>query len=242
LEDNLIPQIFKVGEWGWRKLYMPPHVAEKRNNIITVLGLKLINKNLDPLTLKNNSIVLITGDGNTLSKEVREFESWNIPHDLYAVNRSLLFHQRQVDHWAAIDIEESCWFAQNVTFAQQPNKNIKRHTIGECSMAYDIYWEMDYPWENDFQRRVFVGNSGYFAVLTAIHIGYEKIILAGMPLNTESHWYETDKEKGPNWRGLTYIQWMDFKMKSPNAEKVKSLGGYSAFILGIATKDWINGS
>ena len=236
------PQILKIAEWGWRKLYMPPEVAEKRNNIITVLGLVLVNKGLDPTSLKNNPIVFITGDGNTLQKEAKEFESWGIPHDLYAVNRSLLYHQRQVDHWAAIDIEESCWFAQNVTWAQQQGKAIKRHTIGECSIAYDVYWQMDYPWENDFQRRVFVGNSGYFAVLTAIHMGYEKIVLAGMPLNMEPHWYEQDTEPGPHWRGLTYTQWMDFKMKSPHADKVRSLGGYTAFILGTATKEWLNGS
>jgi hypothetical protein len=35
---------------------------------------------------------------------------------------------------------------------------------------------------------------------------------------------------------------MDFKMIVPEAENVRSMSGYSAFILGKAEKDWVNGS
>ena len=227
------------GQWGWRKLYIPPEEGRKRKNIITVTSLKLINKNLDLNTIRSSDTVLITGDGQTLHDEVREFESWGVPHDLYATNRSLIWHNRQVDHWAAIDIEEGYWFAENITFNVMPKKNVMRHTIGEIPNAYDIWWEMDYPWENEYQRRVFVGNTGYFAVLTALAMGYKKIVLAGMPLDNKPHWYEPDSEIGPNWNGLTYIQWMDFAMKVPEAKQVHSMGGYSAFILGKADKEWM---
>jgi hypothetical protein len=219
---------------------MPPAVARQRNNVIKVLGLKLINKGLDLSSIRRNPICLITGDGNTLQAETREFESWGVPHDLYAVNRSLIFHRRPVDHWAAIDIEESCWFTENVNKDVQNGRQIMRHTIGEIPMAYDIWWEMDYAWENDFQRRVFVGNTGYFAVLTALAMGYKKIVLAGMPLDRSPHWYEPEATTGPNWNGLTYTQWMDFKIQHQEAEKVRSFGGYSAFILGKVDKDWLN--
>lgn len=229
-----------IGSWGWRKLYMPPAVARKRNNVIKVLGLKLINKGLEVTTLRRHPVVFITGDGNTLAADVKEFESWGIPHDLYAVNRSLIFHERPVQHWAAIDIEESCWFSQNVNAKVQNGTPILRHTIGEIPVAYDIWWEMDYQWDNDFQRRVFVGNTGYFAILTALQMGYERIILGGMPMNREPHFYEPEAAEGPNWNGLTYTQWMDFKMLSPKAERVRSLGGYSAFILGQATREWLD--
>jgi hypothetical protein len=54
----------------------------------------------------------------------------------------------------------------------------------------------------------------------------------------ESCWYEDEMEDGPNWNGWCYTQWMDFKIKVPEAAGVKSMGDYSAFILGKATKDW----
>jgi hypothetical protein len=217
---------------------MPPKIARKRNNVIRVLNVKLVNNHIDWSKHCKRPLVLITGDGNTLKDDVREFESWGLPHDLYCTNRSLLFFERQIDHWAAIDIEESCWFSQNVNQKVEPDKPILRHTIGECPVAYDIWWEMDYAWENDFQRRVFVGNTGYFAILTALNMGYEKVVLAGMPIDGNPHWYEPEEKEGPNWNGLTYRQWMDFKMKHEKAGQVKSLSGYSAFILGHATKEW----
>ena len=227
-----------VGQWGWRKLFMPPHVARQRNHIVKILKLKLDNQGIDWSKVIGNPLVLITGDGGSLIDDVKEFESWGIPHDLYCCNRSLLYFQRQVDHWAAIDIEESCWFSQNVNEKVQKCKPILRHTIGECPIAYDVFWEMDYKWDNEFQRRVFVGNTGYFAILSALAMGYKKVIIGGMPIDGNPHWYEPEVTEGPNWSGLTYRQWMDFKMLSPDSDRVKSLSGYSSFILGRATKEW----
>ena len=72
-------------------------------------------------------------------------------------------------------------------------------------------------------------------------MGYQKIVLAGMPLNHGKHFYEQDEpENVVNWIGLTYTQWMDFKMKIPEqADHVRSMSGYSAFILGQANKEWL---
>ena len=62
-----------------------------------------------------------------------------------------------------------------------------------------------------------------------------------MPLDSLPHWYEDPAvHAGPNWAGHVYRQWMDFAQKVPGAENVRSMSGYSAFILGEATKDWIN--
>ena len=230
-----------IGSWGWRKVFFTPEQARKKNKLITVLNLKLCDENrrLDVTTLKKNKVVFITGDGNSLPQDVKEFMSWGIPHDLYCVNRSMLFFERQVDHWAAIDIEESTWFAENVNFKVEPERHIVRHTVGFCDISYDVGWMMDFDCTNEFQRRVFVGNTGYFALLTSLKMGYEKIVLGGMPLDNNNHWYEPEDAPGPHWNGMTYIQWMQFKIEHPEAGKVKSMGGYSAFILGKADKEWI---
>jgi hypothetical protein len=37
---------------------------------------------------------------------------------------------------------------------------------------------------------------------------------------------------------MTFAQWMDFKMFVPEADRVRSMSKYSAFILGTATKEW----
>ena len=223
-------------KWSWQKNYVPPEVQKKRNHLVNITSVRLNNpeREGDVSRFREHDTVLITGDGRSLPSDVKEFESWNIPHDLYCVNRSMLFFQRQVTHWAAVDIEEAVWFTQNVSRAVQYKRDIVRHTIGESTYAFDVYWQMDFDFENEFQRRVLTGNSGYFAVLTAIQMGYKRIIIAGMPLNMEPHWYEDEMEEGLNWNGWCYTQWMDFKEKVPEADRVKSMSGYSAFILGKA--------
>jgi hypothetical protein len=61
-----------------------------------------------------------------------------------------------------------------------------------------------------------------------------------MPLDSTPHWYEDPStNRGPNWAGHVYTQWMDFKLKVPGAANVKSMSGYSAFILGEADKKWL---
>jgi hypothetical protein len=223
--------------WTWKRFFVPPEIREERGCYLhDVMELELVTK-VDPISLKNRPLCLITGDAACLPKDVRGFENWDVPHDLYCVNRSLLFHQRQVDHWAAIDIEESAWFTQYLTKAQMPKKMPYRHTIADGSLAFDIYWQFVKKPEQ-WHGLTLTGSSGYFALLTALYMGYEKIVLAGMPLDRSPHWYD---DVSPTWGDVTYIQWMDFKMKHPLADRVRSLSGYSSVILGTATKEWVNG-
>jgi hypothetical protein len=230
----------KIG-WHWRKLYAPPHVMRMKNHLTLVSNMAVVDPGPagDVTKYPEHDIVLITGDGMCMPEDVKNFEAWRIAHDLYCVNRSMLYFERQIDHWAAIDVEESGWFAENVNFKIEPRKQIIRHTIGDGSFAYDVYWKMDIEEQNEFQRRVLVGNTGYFAILTALNMGYKKIILAGMPLNMDRCWYEPEDADGPNWMGWMYVQWIDFKMNHPLADRVKSLSGYSKFILGEATPEWL---
>ena len=226
--------------FGWVKKHVPGEIQGKNGNIAKIIDIFLTDpaKTGDITKYHNNPICLITGDGGTLPRDVKIFESWGIPHDLYCVNRSMIFFERQVTHWAAVDIEEALWFAENVTEKIEPDERIVRHTIGEHTLAFDVYWKMD-PNLGEMQRRVLVGSSGYFAVLTALHMGYEKIVLAGMPLNFDPHWYDQPGTDGPMWGGMTYSQWIDFKQQHPYADKLRSMGEYSAFILGQATKEWV---
>jgi hypothetical protein len=232
-----------VAGWGWRKK-MLPNVGScseaGKQFVITVLNVTCNQQVEDWSKHRHSDTVFITGDGHCLADDCRRFQSWNIDHDLFAVNRSLIFHQRQVTHWAAIDLEETVWFTQNITEAQMPNRRITRHTIGDLPDSVDFTWEMDYEWQDDNQRLVFIGNTGYFSVLISLIMGYKRVILGGMPLDSLPHWYEKTETPGPNWAGHVYRQWIDFKQQVPGAENVRSMSGYSSFILGEATRDWIS--
>ena len=233
-------KMHRLVSWSWQKHQMSAKQLQTRGNIIKCERLKLLNDPpIDWERIRRHDFLVITGDGNTLPGDWDRFRKWGIEYDLYCVNRSMLYVQEQVDHWAAIDSEESAWFTQHVNKDVEPFKPILRHTIGFFPGGYDIWWEQVFPFTSDFQRRVFIGNTGYFALLTALHMGYTKICLLGIPLNHEAHWYEPEADMGPNWAGLAFTQWMDLKIKYPEeADKIRSMGGYSAFIMGEATQKW----
>ena len=228
---------------------MPPAVARKRNVMVKIFDVDIAPGSRgefpDPTAMRTSDVCFITGDAHTLAADVAEFNSWGIDHDIFAVNRSLIFHERPVRHWAAVDVEEACWFTEFVNDKVDPDRRLIRHSIGNETKhgnplfpgLFDCYWEMLHNFENDLQRTVFVGNSGYFAVLAALKMGYDRVILGGMPLDTGPHFYETEDTQGPLWSGMTFMQWMDFKQKHPGACRVRSMSGYSAFILGKADID-----
>ena len=224
--------------WYWKKIGMPPEITEQEL-CVKVQKLDLISStDVDMSKLVVNPTVFITGDAACLSADCTDFESWNIPHYLYACNRSLIFHKRQVDHWCSLDVEESIWFTGYLNSNIENKKRIIRHTIGEGSLAYDMYWQASKEFESKWQKMVFIANSGFFGVLTALQMGYQKIILGGMPLDNTPHYYDPPDAPGPEWLGTTYQNWMDFKIEHPQADCVRSMGGYSALILGTATKEW----
>lgn len=235
------------GQWSWLNIGTGEAKFRKRSSIIKVNDVVNIN---DPVCddfskCVKNPICLITGDGGCLPDDVREFESWDLPHDLFCVNRSMLYFKRQIQHWAAVDFEEGMWFAENINKEIEPEHKIVRHTVGIFRKAFDVFWQQDVEFDNNIQRRVWIGNSGLFAIFVALKMGYEKVVIAGMPLDNNPHWYEPnspDSPDGPQWHGLAFANWIDFKRQRPDAaEKVKSMGGYTEFILGQASKQWLEG-
>ena len=233
--------------WSWLHQHIPIEERMKVKNQAKIISVDLINRDFPFDRFCKHDTVFVTGDGHTLPQDVKKFESWNIPHDLFCVNRSMIFFERPVTHWAAVDTDEAVWFSENVNEKIMPEGHrIVRHTIGKLLVGADVYWEPINFAEpitpvTGVPRRIWTGNSGLLAILSSIYMGYKKIVLAGIPLDTKQHWYEPEGTEGPNWVGMVYRQWMDFKIEIPEAENVRSLSGYSAFILGKPTKEWLNG-
>jgi len=221
--------------WTWFKIHIPPEERKKTRNLMKVGGVECISPAFKPEHWCLNPICLITGDGDTLPADVQEFKSWGVPHDTYCVNRSIAFMDTPVNHWTAVDVEESMWLSENMRPEHiPPSGKIVRHTIGVMKGGYDCFWVAKCSFENEWSKRLWVGNSGYFAVLTAIAMGYQKIVLAGMPLNKNRHWYDSPDTEGPQWVPECYTTWMDFAIENPDAHKVRSMSGYTAFILGCS--------
>ena len=226
--------MLNLQSWKWGKKIIPEEIRKDHRNISSTHEIYCINIQ-DFSKWRKHDVVLVTGDGLSLIEDVKAFESWGIPHDLFCCNRSLLYFQRPVNHWAAVDSEECTWLSQ---YYNPDNGHFLRHSIGGC-LGFDAYWQAKGV-QTEFGKRLWIGNTGYFAILCALAMGYQKIVASGMPLDRSRHWYDPENAQGPTWLGDVYTIWMDFKMKSPHADKVRSMSGYSAFILGDATREWFN--
>ena len=162
-------------------------------------------------------VVLITGDGRSLLSDLEDFSILSIPHDVMAIGRSINKYPGDVLHWANVDGADSKWWAEHL-----PGKPV-RHTIGKAD-GYDVFWDDE---KVDFMP--FYGSTALFAVLICLEMGYERIFLAGCPLDKLGHWFN-ESDTGPDWRPEDYQAWIDFA-KTPSAKKVISLSGETKRIL-----------
>ena len=143
-----------------------------------------------------------------------------------------------VRHWFNADGELSIQWAKSL-----PNETLK-HTLGDVP-GFDVDWELE---QDDYHYQEITneggrmhGSSALFATLAALKMGYEKVILAGCPLDAEGHYYflQSKETLGPIWLGLDFMTWLDFA-EQPEAAQVRSMGGYTAKILDMASREWSN--
>ena len=190
---------------------------------------------------RNHDMLLVVGDGDCMRQDLDRFLSWQVAHDASAVGRAIKEYPGYVRHWFCGDGDLSIWWARNLT---NGNGTIK-HTLGEIE-AFDADWDMiqdDYKYgtitgEGNLSR--IHGTSALFATLAGLALGYEKIILAGCPLDMNGHYYWPEKNKetlGPIWMGTDFMAWLDFAGQE-EARKVRSMGGYTAKMIGAADKEW----
>ena len=194
--------------------------------------------------IRHSDVILILGDGDSMPSDLKRFLKWDISHDAGALGRAVrqypCISNGIVNHWFNADGETAIDWANNLP------EQTTRHTLGNVR-GFDVDWDIEQP---DYHFQDITGDAGrshgssaFFATLASLHMGYEKIVLAGCPLDSKGHYYFQDKTKetlGPIWLGFDFMTWLDFS-KTEEAKKVKSLSGYTAIILGKATKEWALG-
>jgi len=189
------------------------------------------------VTLKrNNDLALVTGDGRSLPNDLRTFLDWRLQHDVLAIGRSINLYPGRVEHWLNVDGTDSSWWADHLPLRNDGKLPI-RHTLGECK-GYDVDWDIED--EVTFGKDDHVlwhGSTALFAVYVALALGYEKIVLAGCPLDSKGHWFYGNEVMGPDWQGKDYQAWLELA-RTEEGNKVRSLSGYTAQIIGLAKEEW----
>ena len=187
---------------------------------------------------RNHDTLLILGDGFCMREDLGEFLSWHIPHDVGALGRGIKEYPGKVQHWFNADGDSAIHWAKNL-----PNgAGTIKHSFGEIE-GFDVDWEIsqhDYHFDEITGEKAFRthGSSSLFATLAGLEMGYKKIVLAGCPLDTEGHYYfpQSKETLGPIWLGFDFMAWLDFS-EMEKAAQVRSMSGYTAKIIGKATKE-----
>jgi hypothetical protein len=173
--------------------------------------------------MPENDVCLITGDGRTLPADLGAFLSLGISHDVMSIGRSVKKYPGRVLHWANVDGNESKWWAEHLPLVNDGQIPI-RHSLGEFPW-YDVDWD-----DGKDLEAAWYGSSSLFSVLACLALGYQKVVLAGCPLNGEGHWFHGPEWTGPDWRVEDYQAWRDFA-KTDEARKVTSLSGFTKEVL-----------
>ena len=111
---------------------------------------------------KSSGLLIVVGDGETAISDIAEVEFQNVQCDWCAVNRA--FRHRQYWDW---------WYSYHHDFAEKVFIPIKAVSCVPGPMVDHV----------ELSRWKLKGSSTAMACRVAIKLGYERIILAGVPLS-----------------------------------------------------------
>lgn len=83
------------------------------------------------------------------------------------------------------------------------------------------------------------GTSGLFGAILALALGYDKVVLAGIPLDDQGHFYDPpDKTSGGFKSSFIRNEWKKVKEIYFN-DRIRSLSGWTREFLGEPDDAWL---
>lgn len=90
------------------------------------------------------------------------------------------------------------------------------------------------------------GTSGMFATKIAIVMGYKKIIVCGVPMDNNGHYFDPlniNDNNSTTFKGSSNIvAWRELGETKIAKHRVRSMSGRTRATLGEPTKEWVNGN
>ena len=187
---------------------------------------------------KRHDLALVCGDGRTLPAELQLFRTVGVKHDAFCCGRSLQCYIPFVS-WAPAVVNYVWLDEEMFSYARdQVESYIIRHSVffdKKLRPAIDCLWTDD----DGKEVKTWDGTSAFFALIMALQMGYERILLAGVPINNEAHWYEDENARGPEWNAETLRTWGRFRKRDDIKERVRSCSGYTQYLFGEPTIGWL---
>lgn len=187
--------------------------------------------------------LLITGDGKELISDLEKFDKLGILADKLVIGRSIQKVDPPIMHYVDVDADAGKWVCDNLKeqYPDKVNGQLIRHTLGGPDDApwFDCMWDLIGN-QLPSDEVLWHGSSALFAVLIGFEMGYEKIILAGVPMDSKGHWYFPSQTYGPRWTAESYQAWLELA-GSRRADRVRSFSGYTKIMFDEPSRGWVRG-
>lgn len=133
-----------------------------------------------------------------------------------------------LDHWCTLHTEKMpAWIEQREERGLGPVGTFWTSNVKTIPPEHENLYQKVVSWD---------GSSGLLAITVALHLGYEKIILCGIPLDKKEEHYDYPGVwmDAPRYRSAwsKHLSEMNGLVKSPS--------GWTALLLGEPTKEWLD--
>lgn len=162
---------------------------------------------------------LVLGGASCLWDDLRRLGDF--PATVIAVNAVGIHYPGRIDHWVTLHP------------ANFPVWESKR----EGNWDY-TRWSESPPCDEELDS--WGGSSGIYGARVALHLGFDRVVLCGVPLDERPHFHDSDRwSKGPWLVAKEHRRELDaIKDRLGN---VRSMSGYTAEVLGTPTEEWLHG-
>jgi len=173
---------------------------------------------LPPMAGNWKGPVIILGCGRCLYDDLVRYPNPDV--DVMAVNWAGFLYPMDKRHFVTLHGEELPHYLALNRIHYKQRGHIFTHALDNA----EVVWDFDEP-------EIGNGTSSLFAVLIALVLGYNPVILAGVPLDNSGNFYHPLEYKVNAWeKSGTHDKWLEYRPLFMN--RVFSLSGFTREILG----------
>lgn len=166
--------------------------------------------------------ILIMGGARCLWDDLAALGDW--PHDRMAVNDIGSHWRDTLRHWVTL---HPTYLPGWMHYRHGHNYGNQGHVFTHTIAGRDGDQHVQHKWP----ILDIGGSSGLFGVFTALLMGYERVVLAGMPMDGQPHYFDPPWSEGAGLEGgAEEIVWREQAGRTFEG-RVKSLSG--------RTRDWL---
>jgi hypothetical protein len=162
--------------------------------------------------------LLVMGGGRCVWEDLEQLGQWS--GATMTANEVGAHYQGSIDHWASLHPDFfPFWIGRRSLLGM--SVHFLCHAQKRSCPAVDCVWSFSHG----------TADSGLFAVSVGLAMGYDKVVLAGVPLDNDGHYYDAPGYVSTFNDRPTTLEW-EAARESVFEDRVRSLSGRTRSLLG----------